>query len=93
MTHDEAVKIIGLNFAKLNGSMQQAIATLLKEGDKVRLIKATLEKKKAQNKAVIEARAECGLESYWMEGNVDGLGTALWLLDADMDAVIKESLV
>ena len=93
MTHDEAIKVLEQNKGLLDSSMREALDALLKESRKVQLVKATLEKKRSHNRAVIEARAECGLDSYWMEGSVEGLGTAIWLLDADMEYVVKEAMV
>lgn len=88
MTGDEAINIIKGNINKLNGTMQQAVMTMMEEGEKNQAVKEVLEKRRAILKKAIEIRKlDSCPNDKWLDGKYSGYSDALYLLRSTVESI------
>lgn len=85
MTREEAIRVLDLNGGRLSNSVQQAIATVVQDGEKIRAVKAVLTKRKE----IIDRRVATpgsGDVEYYL-GKRDGYFQALELLNETLESI------
>lgn len=94
MTRQEALKVVGLNITRLNGSLQAAVALLVDEAEKIQVIKEVLEQRRVFLGEAIETskKDRLRLTRKWLEGKDCGYSDALELLKSKLESIRVELL-
>lgn len=87
MTREQAIRIIDLNGGRLNGSMQEAVKTILQDGKKIQTVRKVLSKRINILNECIQVRKSKGWGIEWYEGKKCGYLDAYSLLNESSESI------
>lgn len=90
MTREEALKIIDLNAGRHCNSMQEAIKTILQDGEKIEAVKKVLRRRRQCLLTAYERTQKGSSLESWYAGKMDGYQQAIDLLGESMKSIIIE---
>lgn len=88
MTREEAIRVLDLNGGRLSNSVQQAIATVVQDGEKIRAVKAVLTKRWAILDGMLADRGRKDADHY--AGKREGYMQASELLNSSLESIMIE---